>query len=719
MHPAPNNFYSMKTGKSVAHLLVLVLGMQCATGANAQNLIPNPSFEEHTQCPGYPDPVYYPVELAPPWTTPTRSSDYFHSCGFPWNRVPSNRFGYEYAKTGDAYAGFHPYSGGWLSTDGEYLSSREYLEAPLLTPLQADSAYLLTIHVSLPDSCAFTSDAFEVVFTNYFLQAPPHPIYYMWSLAIYRPVDLTNKPGNFLTRTDGWMELKWVYRARGGESFMTMGIFRPEPEIQIQYTGIGTVWYYLYVDDVSLVPAPAQAAELMPDGDLVVCDSSGVFTLSLLSPHHSNFCWSTGDTTRTITVTQPGIYTVWAEYEGGYLFHDTIEVAYRPMPVLDLGPDTLLCPGDFPLTLTAPAGMDSYLWSTGDTASAIIVQEPGIYYVHTTHYCGEQADTIAIGLHGLPVPDLGRDTTICGEAPIAIPLSAPQQSATTYLWNTGSTDPAIVADAPGLWWVRATHACGVFSDSIAILRQPILSSSLPPDTTFCVENGLYLSLPPGMDTYEWSTGQTGAGITVYEPGTYYATGTYACGSLSDTIVVNAAPELSLDLPERLEVRLGDVVHLDPGLAGRDVRWVQWQPAAGVDCPSCPAVTILPPATALYTLEVEDGFGCRAVESVYVAVDKRIRIFVPDAFSPNDDGINDRLVLYAGAEVAQALVFRVFDRWGGLIFEQRNFESNDESAGWNGTTRGKPAPAGVYIWQAEVRLINGATLRVQGEVNLLR
>ena len=699
--------------------MLLLSAWVCAPGASAQNLIPNPSFEEYTQCPGYPDINHYPVELAPPWTTPTLSSDYFHTCGNFWSRVPENRVGFEYARTGNAYAGFYPYAGYFYTSTGELISSREYLQVPLSAPLQKDSTYLLTIHVSLADRCGTTSDAFEVVFTNYFLSASPHPDYSHSSVAINMPPDIVNKPGNFLTQQDGWTALKWVYRARGGEAFMTMGVFRPNSEVSIQYLD-GALQYYLYVDDVSLVPAPAHAADLMISGDLSVCDSVGEFSLSILSTAHSNFLWSTGDTARSITVTRPGTYTVWAEYEGCYWLHDTVEVVYRPAPELHLGPDTILCPADFPLTLSAPAGMDAYLWNTGDTTSTLSVSAPGLYTLGTTHHCGDQRDTIFIGMYDIPDLALGQDIAVCGDAPIAILLSAPPSSSATYEWNTGSTADAIVADAPGLWWVRAVHPCGVYADSVVITRQPLLSLALPQDTTYCLENGLYIELPPGFDTYHWSTGQSGAGIIIVEPGVYAATAAYACGVVRDTIVVHAAAALSLDLPERLNLQLGDEVHLDPGLGGRALRRVQWQPETGVDCPSCPVVSIQPRVTGVYTLEVEDAYGCLASQGVFLIVTERRRVFVPDAFSPNGDGINDWFTLYAGPEVRLINSLRVFDRWGGMVFERTDFPPNDESAGWDGSLPGRrPASTGTYIYAAELELINGERIAVNGEVSVLR
>lgn len=694
----------------------LCIGLSVA----AQNLIPNSSFEEHVRCPGVPDILDYPIELAIPWTTPTFSTDYFNACGSEWSSVPNNRVGYEHARTGQAYAGFMLFAGSALSNPD--LAVREYLQVPLTTELKRDSIYLLSVHVSIADSMTtITTDAFEALFTNTKVNISPHPVYSLTPFAFYTTPDLVNRPGNFLTIQQGWMPLKWVYRARGGEAWLTMGIFRRNAEVTIiPFNPRGFYGTYVYVDDVSLVPAPAQAADLMIAGDLVICDSVGVFALSALSPEHSNFLWSTGDTARSITVTRPGTYTVWAEYEDGYMLYDSITVAYRPAPALNLGPDTSRCPGDFPLLLSAPEGMDAYWWSTADSTSTISISMPGAYSVQASHHCGEQRDTIFIGMYDVPLADLGQDTVICGETPIAIPLSAPLDIYAHYTWSNGSTANAIVADMPGLWWMRMVHPCGVYADSMKITQQPLLSFTLPPDTTYCLENGLYIELPSGFDTYHWSTGQTSASILIEEPGTYTATARYACGTASDTMVVHAAPMLALHLPQQAEVYLGDAVRLAPGLDGRTLRRAQWLPEVGVDCPSCPAVWIQPPFSKVYTLEVEDIYGCRDSQQIQLVVIERSRIFAPNAFSPNGDGINDRFTLYAGPEVRLIRWLQVFDRWGGMVFERRDFLPNDESAGWDGALTGQRlAPSGLYLYSAELELINNKRVKVQGEINIIR
>ncbi|MCB0562603.1 MAG: gliding motility-associated C-terminal domain-containing protein, partial [Phaeodactylibacter sp.] len=103
----------------------------------------------------------------------------------------------------------------------------------------------------------------------------------------------------------------------------------------------------------------------------------------------------------------------------------------------------------------------------------------------------------------------------------------------------------------------------------------------------------------------------------------------------------------------------------------------------------------------------------------VFVDKTRKVFIPNAFSPNDDGINDYFAVYAGANVKMVRSFKVFDRWGGAVFAVENFEPNDLQYRWDGSYRGEKVNPGVYIYFAEIELADGRIETKSGEVMVLK
>ena len=107
-----------------------------------------------------------------------------------------------------------------------------------------------------------------------------------------------------------------------------------------------------------------------------------------------------------------------------------------------------------------------------------------------------------------------------------------------------------------------------------------------------------------------------------------------------------------------------------------------------------------------------------VVTVFTRVDRR-GYEVPTAFSPNDDGVNDRWVLRATPSVRRVRSARVFDRWGGQLYFRTDVPLDDEEAGWDGRVGGEALDVGVYVYAVEVEFVDGSTRVLAGELNLLR
>ena len=136
------------------------------------------------------------------------------------------------------------------------------------------------------------------------------------------------------------------------------------------------------------------------------------------------------------------------------------------------------------------------------------------------------------------------------------------------------------------------------------------------------------------------------------------------------------------------------------------------------CASCPYAADRPFFDGWYYLEVSNGNGCTAMDSVYVIVNKDYRCYVPNAFSPNADGINDIFYIQSRIDV-DLLSFRIFSRWGELVFEEENGMTNDTGVGWDGQFRGKPAAMGVYVYVATLRFLDGIEKTISGDVVIVK
>jgi gliding motility-associated-like protein len=115
----------------------------------------------------------------------------------------------------------------------------------------------------------------------------------------------------------------------------------------------------------------------------------------------------------------------------------------------------------------------------------------------------------------------------------------------------------------------------------------------------------------------------------------------------------------------------------------------------------------------------DENGCSASDDITVVVIKDRPVYIPSAFSPNDDGINDVFTVYGGKSVTEIKSFLVFNRWGESVHEYFGFSPNDPAAGWDGTHRGEKMQPAVFTWYAEVAFIDGRIELYKGDVTLYR
>ncbi|MCP3931084.1 MAG: gliding motility-associated C-terminal domain-containing protein [Bacteroidetes bacterium] len=186
--------------------------------------------------------------------------------------------------------------------------------------------------------------------------------------------------------------------------------------------------------------------------------------------------------------------------------------------------------------------------------------------------------------------------------------------------------------------------------------------------------------------------------------------------------VTIAPvfELTIALPRSVTIELGDdfeiQTHLNHPLS--DIASIVWEPENSLSCTDCLSLYANPIQTTQYTLTVTTVNGCQATASIWINVEKQRNVFIPNAFTPNDDGSNDIFYIFASKKmVKQVNTFRIFTRWGDLVFEASNFYPNDSAHGWNGIFNGTKMNPGVFVYYAEIEFIDGVTKLYKGDVML--
>ncbi len=189
---------------------------------------------------------------------------------------------------------------------------------------------------------------------------------------------------------------------------------------------------------------------------------------------------------------------------------------------------------------------------------------------------------------------------------------------------------------------------------------------------------------------------------------------------SEDFIVAAKQELKLEIGESHDIKYGEEIRFETAYFPFENVFFEWTPADGLSCTDCPDPVATPTENTTYTLQMTDTAGCTIDDFVNIAVRKSRDIFIPNAFSPNHDGINDSFYPYGGFEIVAIHSMQVFDRWGGLMFEAKEqFLPNDTNAGWIGITKNKPADPGTYLYTMNVEFIDGEIIMFSGEVNLMK
>lgn len=395
-----------------------------------------------------------------------------------------------------------------------------------------------------------------------------------------------------------------------------------------------------------------------------------------------------------------------------------------------LGPH-FVCQGDTATFNTAFANNTYYNWGSNggtllDTSNNIIQMQ----YMNTGNYqltvsainsCGSASSVFNLVVNPYPLVNAGPDTVLCGGGPIV--LSTPQGTGYSYNWNNGigliaTTNTVTVTPSTTTTYAISVSVQGgcVSTDSITVAVDNLTATDTA-TASGCISNdGTATVTPTGGTapyTYSWSNGQTTATATGLAPGSYSCTITdsYGCSTVQ-TVTVGSSNILNPDAGLPTTITLGQSTQLN-GVAGGNGVYYSWAPPDNLSCVNCPNPVATPTVTTTYTLTVADSLGCAAMDTVTIYVDILCgEVFVPNAFSPNDDNQND--VVYVRGACIQTMDFYIFNRWGEQVFH-----STDPAIGWDGKWRGVRCENAVFNYVLKGTLIDGTTFDKKGNLSLIK
>lgn len=502
------------------------------------------------------------------------------------------------------------------------------------------------------------------------------------------------------------------------------------------------------------------------DGDRALCAGSAL----LLSAHtlsEATVVWDDGSTARTRSVTTAGTYWARASIEH-CSSSDTAHVAQFAVPVPHLGVDTAICTNT-PITLSSGIPNATHLWSDGSRGNSVLAG-PGTWWVEATvngcvgraerrigalavpslvlpndtilcsgatltvnaisngsvvwtdgtpgtdrtlvdpgHYVAiaqlgpcSTRDSLLLTIVPPVVVDLGNDTNLCNTDPLVLTVGENG----TVAWSDGSNGASLTVQIPGSYHVTVNDRGCTASDTINVGHVELPVPYLGPDTVLCSGSSVLLHVEPGNAAIRWNTGSTQPYLLVDRPGSYTVTLSVSGCSVTATRRFSGVQQVHASpLPAVVTICPLDKAELDAGIPGAELLWSTGDTTAIITVPAG-------------TYRLRASGQCISVDQTVevVVADCGPVVHIPNAFSPNGDGVNELFLPVVRGEL-HTYTFRVYDRWGSVVFS-----STDALQGWDGNLNGKPLPAGVYTWQVHYAGVDQRGYRADvltGHVTMIR
>ncbi len=305
----------------------------------------------------------------------------------------------------------------------------------------------------------------------------------------------------------------------------------------------------------------------------------------------------------------------------------------------------------------------------------------------------------------------------------------------SFAWSNGLDNEDITNLQTGQYILTITDANGCELIDTTYINQPVqLEGAFESEDVTCFgdqDGSVQISVEGGALPYNYSFGGSDfngvTNVVGLSAGDYEVTIMDGNGcTWTSTASVGGPPAVEVDAGEDITIGLGETATLTATTnnAVGDVQLSWFAPYAGtLFCPQdssevCESPLTITQNTITYEVYAVDANGCEATDEITVTVEKKRPLYVPTAFTPNNDAVNSLLTVH-GRTDTEVKLFRVYDRWGNMVYEARDFMVGDLQTGWDGTFKGKMMQPGVYVWYIEALFIDGYEQGYNGQTTLIR
>ena len=457
-------------------------------------------------------------------------------------------------------------------------------------------------------------------------------------------------------------------------------------------------------------------------------------------------------TEATPSIRDTGLYTLTVLGDNNCPSNSTIHVdGKKDYPSLLLSGGTISCINDTIQIFAIFDSKDSLIAWTGPSNyyngkdRNPMISIPGIYAASIMNKKGCQVDSTILILVDTVAPIIQikqLDSLKCENNSIRLNSTISNVNNVSFQWTASSSTQfnssinasQVIVNSEGVYVLRVTNLANgcESSNSIQVIEDRNVISGVDLDVyqISCSKNSdASISLKDvmgGQSPFYISTDginfNPNTTINQLKPGNYKVYFKDKNGCKYDTLIqINEGFLLNLYLGRDTTIQLGESYTINPQTnADTNVVNFEWLPRSEIKCNDCFSQNVSPFQSTLYKLRVTDQNGCTAEDEIYIKVNTKPKFFLPNAFSPNGDRLNDKISISVGVEIAEINEFTIYDRWGNLIYREEDIPLGQESfIDWDGTFGGEICLPGVYVYKIKATLISGKVHQLVGDITLLR
>ena len=406
----------------------------------------------------------------------------------------------------------------------------------------------------------------------------------------------------------------------------------------------------------------------------------------------------------------------------------TRSVVIFPLPKLDIPRYDSICVGES-FQIIGDSIL-SYSWDPNPTLTPWNTHNPTANPITTTNYfvtlkdsnfCVNR-DSFRLKVNLLPNVNISATPSVLckGNSYQLNAITAPG----VYAWHEGTglddstiLNPTLTLKDTIIYWFMVTdfHGCSNYDTVTLNVQQPVFAEAYP-DSSLCRGKQLFLNADGGK-YYLWTPSLYLSNATIKNPlSTPDSSISYLIRVSNDcfyddttiTIIINQLPEANAGPDNTIYRNQSTTLNGSGGIS------YSWYPDNSLNHPFDYTTVASPLYTTQYILQVTDGNGCVAYDSVWIYVEGQTVLLLPTAFSPDGNGVNDVFRISKWLNIASLQIFEVYDRWGELVFS-----TNDINEGWDGMFKGREQPLSVYSWMVKAKDYEGKDILKSGNVTLLR